>query len=472
MGERRLHRGLCRRIMVQTPNRCKPASIAPAMRVFFTNLGCKLNQAEVDTLKRRFVASGHELAPTLEGADLHVVNSCTVTHLAARDSRKIARRGRRMNGAMRTVLTGCYATERPEEAASLLGVDLVVPNADKETLLARVHDSFPESVPPSAEAVPVPYVPLDFGLARALVKVEDGCNMRCSFCIIPSTRGRQVSRPLEDVVAEVRALTEGGYQEVVVTGVQISEYRDGGAKLVDLVRALLDDTDVPRLRVTSIAPWRFDDQLLRLWSERAPRLCRHVHLSLQSGATPTLRRMRRPYTARRYADLVARIRDAVPAMAVTTDVIVGFPGETESEFEDSLAFVERMAFAKPHIFTYSVREGTHAAGLPDHVPHNEKKRRVAAMVEVGRASEAAFRMARVGEESTVVWEEERRGRMTGLTDHYVRVYAVEEVSAGGVGRLETVVLGSGVGDGLDARPVGSGGSVASALQRVALPVVM
>ncbi|MCG8458194.1 MAG: hypothetical protein MI919_18095, partial [Holophagales bacterium] len=165
------------------------------MRVYFTNLGCKLNQAEVDRLARRFVAAGHVLAPRLEQADLHVVNSCTVTHLAARDSRKIARRGHRRNAALRTVLTGCYATDSPEEAASLAGVDLLVPNRDKEALLEKVHSAFPELVPGEASRVPVPYVPLDFGNARALVKVEDGCNMRCSFCIIPATRGAQRSRP-------------------------------------------------------------------------------------------------------------------------------------------------------------------------------------------------------------------------------------------------------------------------------------
>ncbi|MEM8932138.1 MAG: radical SAM protein, partial [Acidobacteriota bacterium] len=224
------------------------------MKVFFTNLGCKLNQAEVDALSRRFLAAGHELAPALDAADLHVVNSCTVTHLAARDSRKVARRGHRLRSTMRTVLTGCYATDSPEEAARLAGVDLVVPNADKDHLLERVHGAFPEVVPTGrdhGEGLPIPYVPLDFGHARAMVKVEDGCNMKCSFCIIPSTRGRQRSRPVDAVIEEVRALGRGGYREVVITGVQISHYRDEDRGLYDLTKALLDRTDVPRLRLTS-----------------------------------------------------------------------------------------------------------------------------------------------------------------------------------------------------------------------------
>ncbi len=416
------------------------------MRVFFSNLGCKLNQAEVDRLARRFVAAGHSLAPNLEAAELHVVNSCTVTHLAARDSRKLARRGRRRNGALRTVLTGCYATAEPQEAANLAGVDLVVTNEHKERVLELVHEAFPESRPVSSPT-PIPCVPILSetrlrGRARALVKIEDGCNMRCSFCIIPSTRGRQRSRPLDEVVAEVRALVAGGYAEVVVTGVQISEYDAGGRRLFDLVAALLERTDVPRLRLTSIAPWKFDDRLLELWADS--RLCRHVHMSLQSGSTATLRRMRRPYTAGGYAALADRLRAAIPGLALTTDVIVGFPGETRQEFEDSLAFVEKVAFARPHVFTFSPRAGTHAATLPDQVPHEEKKARVAEMRSLARESDRAFRRRQLGQTFDVVWEERKTGRWGGLTDNYVRVFAETGRDLTGAirpARLEAVVPG-------------------------------
>ncbi len=394
------------------------------MRVFFTNLGCKLNQAEVDQLSRQFLAAGHSLAPALVDADLHVVNSCTVTHLAARDSRKIARRGQRLSPELRTVLTGCYATEAPAEAAAIAGVDLVVANDEKDHLLARVHEAFPAEIPDDADGhhtVPVPYVPLEFGHARAMVKVEDGCNMRCSFCIIPYTRGRQRSRTVREVVSEVASLVAGGYREVVITGVQISEFDDRGRRLYDLVSAILGETPVPRLRVTSIAPWKFDHRLLSLW--RDPRLCRHIHMSLQSGSTATLRRMRRPYSANAYADLVGELRTAIPGLALTTDVIVGFPGETSAEFEESLRFVEDMRFARPHIFTYSSRSGTHAENLPDPVPHPLKKERVAAMLEVGRASTGAFEAAHLGSQLDVVWEERKGARWSGLTDNYIRVFA-------------------------------------------------
>lgn len=410
------------------------------MRVYFSNLGCKLNQAEVDRLARRFVAAGHSLAPGLEKADLHVINSCTVTHLAARDSRKLARRGARRHGALRTVLTGCYATAEPREAARLAGVDLVVDNSQKDLLLELVHEAFPESRP--KVKLPIPYVPIEFGRARALVKVEDGCNMRCSFCIIPSTRGRQRSRPLEEVVREVQALADGGYPEVVVTGVQISEYDDEGRRLFDLVAALLERTTAPRLRLTSIAPWKFDQRLLELWSDR--RLCRHIHMSLQSGSTATLKRMRRPYSAEGYAGLADDLRSAIPGLALTTDVIVGFPGETQKEFEESLAFVERMAFARPHIFTFSPRDGTHAASLPDHVAHAEKKARVAEMRALARETDRAFRGRHLGESLDVVWEESRQGRWSGLSDNYIRVFAESERELAGTiqrARLSLVVRG-------------------------------
>jgi len=406
------------------------------MRIHFTNLGCKLNQAEVERLSREFLAAGHSLAADLAEADLHVVNSCTVTHLAARDSRKVARRGRRHKTSLRTVLTGCYATGSPEEAAALAGVDLVVPNESKDELLARVHAAFPDLAPAGVPAagVPVPYVPMDFGRGRgrALVKVEDGCNMRCSFCIIPTTRGRQRSRPVDDVVREVQDLADADFQEVVVTGVQISEYDDDGRRLYDLVKALLDRTAVPRLRLTSIAPWRFDDRLLDLW--RDPRLCRHVHMSLQSGSTPTLRRMRRPYAAADFAELVEKLRAAIPGVAVTTDVIVGFPGESDEELVESLAFVEAMAFAKPHVFSYSRRPGTAAAEMPGEVSPEEKKARMAAMLEVARKSEEAFYRRRLGESLAVVWEERKNGHWSGLTDNYVRVFAAGPDGLGGTTR--------------------------------------
>lgn len=407
------------------------------MRVCFTNLGCKLNQAELEGLAREFHLAGHRVVSSLEEADLHVVNSCTVTHRAARDSRKVARRGSRRKPGVKTVLTGCYATDSPAEAVRLAGVDLVVPNREKEGLLARVHEAFPDARPGGAEGHPEapaapgsgaePYGSLAFGNTRALVKVEDGCNVGCSFCIIPHTRGRQASRPVPEIVDEVRGMAEAGVREVVVTGVQISHYRWQGRGLADLVEALLEGTAIPRIRLTSIAPWSFDRRLLALFREE--RLCRHVHMSLQSGCDATLRRMRRPYTARDYAERVEELRAEVPGVAVTTDVIVGFPGETGEEFEASRRFVEARRFARTHVFSYSPREGTEAAGLPDPLPPETIKARTAEMIATAATGERAFREAHRGRRISVLWEERRRGAWKGLTDNYLRAEA--PVATGG-----------------------------------------
>ena len=426
------------------------------MRVHFTNLGCKLNQAEIERLAREFAAAGHEVVSSLAEADLHVVNSCTVTHVAARASRKAAgraRRERREGGVRpaRTVLTGCHASERPEEAARIAGVDLVVPNAEKDRLVARVHEAFPDAIPEAAEPeLPIPCAPLPFGNTRALVKVEDGCNMRCSFCIIPFTRGAQRSRPPAEVVAEVRGLVRQGYREVVATGVQISAYRWESLRLAGLVRSILAETDVPRLRLTSIAPWDLDGRLLDLWSDR--RLCRHLHLSLQSGSTATLRRMRRPYTAESYLGLLDQVRAAVPGVAVTTDVIVGFPGETETEFAESLATVEAAGFAKVHVFPYSPRPGTEAERMPGHVCPAEKKERMERMFAAAARAERDFQRAHLGTRQTVLWERPKDGMGQGLTDTYLRV--VSPAGAALWNRFSEVEMVEMAEEGLVGRIVG------------------
>ncbi|MDH3404723.1 MAG: tRNA (N(6)-L-threonylcarbamoyladenosine(37)-C(2))-methylthiotransferase MtaB [Acidobacteriota bacterium] len=396
------------------------------MRVAFSNLGCKLNQAELEDLARQFAAAGHDVVAAAPEADLHVVNSCTVTHRAARDSRKTARRGRRHNERLRTVLTGCWVESDPEAAAALAGVDLVVPNAAKEQLLERVHAAFPELRPPGLAASPleVPYVPLAFGNARALVKIEDGCDMRCAFCIIPATRGRQRSRHPAAVVRDVRRLAAAGFAEVVVTGVQISSYRWDDTGLFELVRRLLRETSVPRLRLTSIAPWELDLRLLDLFAADpggGTRLCRHFHLSLQSGCDATLRRMRRPYTAARFAAVVERVRERLPRAAITTDVIVGFPGESAADFEESLAFVAAQGFARVHAFPYSARPGTAAAGFGGRVEPAVARERMGRLLAVAAAGAAAFARAQLGQTVSVLWEERRGAVWRGTSDNYLRV---------------------------------------------------
>jgi threonylcarbamoyladenosine tRNA methylthiotransferase MtaB len=391
------------------------------MRVFLSNLGCKLNQAELEHLAREFSAAGHAIVGELRHADVHVVNSCTVTHVAARDSRKVARRATRLDPRIKTVLTGCYVNASAKEASALAGVDLIVPNEQKEDLVSRIELAFPELMLTRGTLAPPesPYAPLEFSNTRSLVKIEDGCNMPCAFCVIPETRGRQRSRPLDETVSDVQSLVAAGFNEVVITGVQISSYRWRGKGLFDLVTALLERTSVARLRLTSIAPWQFDQRLLDLFS--SGRLCRHLHISLQSGCDDTLERMRRPYSSATFSRLLRLIRTRISGIAITTDVIVGFPGETDDEFEESLRFIESMEFARIHSFPFSPRPGTEAAAMPGQIAHQTKRKRMARMLAAGQNTEKAFQKGQLGSEVEILWEGQRGGHWVGMSDNYIRV---------------------------------------------------
>ncbi len=423
------------------------------MRVYFTNLGCKLNQAETERWARDFAAAGWQVAAEIDSADLHVVHSCTVTAEAERSSRRAAGRGARKGLPLYTVLAGCYATSHPDVAARLAGVDLIVPNIAKADLLRIVTRAFPDlAAAPLPVEIEIPCAPLEPGRTRSFLKVEDGCDMRCAFCIIPSVRGGERSRPLPEVIADLQALAptdRPGAPEIVVTGVQISSYRWQGLRLPDLVAALLDalpsDPDgfpIPRLRLSSIAPWEFDRRLLPLFAD--PRLCRHLHLSLQSGAAATLRRMRRPHTPARYADLLSEIRSAVPGVAITTDVIAGFPGETEDDFEESLAFVAEADFAKIHAFPYSPRPGTEAASLPDPVAPATIRARNTRLVALAAEAEHRHAERQIGRRTLVLWEHQRQGMGQGLTDDYVRVLCPEAADlAGTFAEAELIAVAAG-----------------------------
>ncbi|MBI3912799.1 MAG: tRNA (N(6)-L-threonylcarbamoyladenosine(37)-C(2))-methylthiotransferase MtaB [Chloroflexi bacterium] len=418
-----------------------------AMKVYLQALGCKLNESELEAWTRRFAEQGDEIVADARDAELCVLNTCTVTHVAARKSRQAARQMARANPNARVVLTGCYATMSPAEARALPNVALVVPNRDKEQLPQMANGILPVAdCTQSAIQSPVNF---SSSLAtrhsslrtRAFVKIQDGCNMSCTYCIIPLARGKERSRPLREVVAEVQRLTDAGVQEIILTGVQISAYREANFKfaLRDLVAAILAETNVPRLRLTSIAPWDFDATLFELWSD--PRLCRHLHFSLQSGSDSVLRRMRRPYTTAQYARAVEMAREKSPDVGITTDVIVGFPGETDAEFEASRQFVERIGFARAHVFPYSPREGTLAAQLPNAVSDRVKESRAQEMQAAAAASARAFAARFVGRTLPVLWETRQpttddRQQMiadglssdvcalwSGYTDNYIRVSA-------------------------------------------------
>ena len=326
------------------------------MRVFLTSVGCKLNQSEVESWARHLAAFGCEVVADPAAADLCVVNTCTVTHVAARKSRQLVRRCHRANPQAQIVVTGCYAEMSPAEASSLPGVILVLGTAGKEHLVETVAERLGlQRVQEPRDVSPIPS-----RHTRAWVKIQDGCDNACTYCIVHIARGRQRSRPLPEVLTEILARQAEGYQEMVLTGVHIGAYgREHGTTLAALIETILAQTQFRRLRLTSIEPWDVTGDLLALWEN--PRLCRHLHLPLQSGCDATLQRMNRRYTAAHYRDLVRRAREAIPDLAVTTDVIVGFPGEDEGEFAATAAFVTAMEFARIHVFPFSARPGTVAA---------------------------------------------------------------------------------------------------------------
>ena len=435
------------------------------MKVYLSTLGCKLNESELEAWARQFARDGYEIVDDVRDADLCVLNTCTITHIAARKSRQLARQLARTNPHARLVLTGCHVTVAPDEVKSLPNVALVVPNAEKERLVAlaefEIHNSNLQSrisnlPPPNSKfQCPIenrksaienhksetihPTSEIPHPRTRAFVKIQDGCNMSCSYCIIPLARGKERSRSHEEIVAEVKWLVGAGYKEIVLTGVQISAYEDCEANLKfalrDLVAAILAETDVPRLRLSSIAPWDVDESLLALW--RDPRLCRHLHLSLQSGCDAVLQRMRRPYTTAQLARVAELAREHIPDVGITTDVIVGFPGESEAEFEQSLGFVETMRFSRVHVFPYSPRAGTLAATMPQ-VANAVRESRASRMQVVADASLGAFARRFVGRTMQVLWETSADDRLptaddggqrsavgglwSGYTDNYIRVF--------------------------------------------------
>jgi threonylcarbamoyladenosine tRNA methylthiotransferase MtaB len=397
------------------------------MKIYLDTIGCRLNQSEIETFARQFRAAGHELVPYPAEADLAVVNTCSVTAAAAADSRKKIR-GMQRSGAAEVIVTGCWSTLEPEAAAALKGVRLVVPNAEKEDLVRDLLEIPADDF----DLEPLARKPIPGGRARtrAFIKVQDGCDNRCTFCITTLARGPGRSLPVQQILEDIRYALDGGCQEIVLTGVHLGSWGQDFAKpaaLSDLVRTILEDTDAPRLRLSSLEPWDIDDDFFRLWQD--PRLARHLHLPLQSGCESTLRRMARKTTPEKFAKLVSTARSMIPEVAITTDIIVGFPGETEAEFAESLAFTDEMAFARGHVFTYSERQGTAAARMPERIPHPERKKRSSIMRDLLAQSERAYQERFVGTRGTVLWESSlpwKNGswKLIGLTDNYLRVTTV------------------------------------------------
>ena len=401
--------------------------------------GCKLNQAEADVISRQLADAGFEVVPHSVEADLYVLNTCSVTHVADAKGRQWLNGARRRNPGAKIIATGCYATRAPGEVDALQSVDALVLNPEKDRV-ASVASELMVGWQKGRPLTPVDGV-RGGGRSRAFVKIQDGCNQFCAFCVIPTTRGRESNVAIEQVIADVGARVEEGFKEVVITGPQIGSFgqypprrefrRDPegyDGRLHGLIERILAETDLPRLRVSSIQPQDVTPRLLEAFNN--PRVCNHVHLALQSGSDGTLERMGRRYRTEEYREAVRRFREAVADIAITTDVMVGFPGETPDRFEESYRFCEEMAFSAIHVFPYSPRPGTRAHDFDGAVSEEVKRSRMGRMLPLAEESARSYRRSFIGKTLEVLWEE-RVGLdgvdyWSGVTGNYIRAYSRDD----------------------------------------------
>ena len=405
------------------------------------NLGCKVNAYETEAMQELLEENGYEIVPFAPGADVYVINTCTVTNMADRKSRQMLHRAKKMNPDAVVVAAGCYVQARGAAADDC--IDIIIGNNRKKDLIPILEKFFQETERKRAENAekrevlaaladmkkPCEYEELSLSRqaehTRANVKVQDGCNQFCSYCIIPYARGRVRSRELEDVVSEIRRLASGGYKEVVLTGIHLSSYGvDTGESLLSLIHAVHQIEGILRIRLGSLEPGIITEEFA---AELAalPKMCPHFHLSLQSGCNATLKRMNRRYTAEEYEEKCRILRKAFDNPAITTDVIVGFPGETEEEFEESRVFVERIGFYETHIFKYSKRQGTRAAEMENQVPEQVKTARSNVLIALGKKKKQEYEARMLGRTVEVLMEEaitlDGEVWQTGHTREYVKV---------------------------------------------------
>ncbi len=394
------------------------------MKVFLDTIGCRLNQSEIEIMAGQFRQTGHEIVATAAEADLVIINTCAVTSAASSDSRNKVRQAARSSDAQ-IILTGCWATLEPEAAAELPGVENVFLNPDKENLVAEILKINPEvfDVEPLARE-PLPGA---HQRTRAFLKVQDGCDNFCTFCITRVARGAGVSKPMDEVIKDVNWALAGGVKEVVLSGVHLGSWGRDFEKqshLKDLIQGILDKTDVPRLRLSSLEPWDLGEDFFSLWENK--RMCQHIHLPLQSGAKTTLKRMARKTTPEDFLQIVKEARSVVPDIAITTDMIVGFPGESDDDFAETLDYVKQIDFAGGHIFTYSARQGTPAAKYKDQVRGPIRKRRSAVLRASFAEMSHQYHQQFLGKTLDVLWESAEQGadgmwQLKGLTGNYLKV---------------------------------------------------
>lgn len=408
--------------------------------VGFHTLGCKVNQSETEAMTALFLEKGYQLGDFEAYCDVYVINTCTVTHAGDRKSRQMIRRAKHTNPEAIVVVTGCYAQTSPEAVAAIEDVDIILGTNKRNRIVEEVEQfcgGRKQLVDAKDTLTDFEEISMDRVIqkARAYLKVQEGCEQFCTYCIIPYARGPLRSRSMEHTLQEAKKLEQAGFQEIILTGIHLGAYgkpSEAEAKagvvqqvtLADLCERLLQETSFQRIRLSSIEPTEVDEHLLRLFAENR-RMCRHLHLPLQAGDDAVLEAMHRPYNTEQYRQEMIRIRKAVPGIALSTDLMVGFPGETDEQFENSLRFCDEIGFSSMHLFKYSPREGTPAAGYPNQVRNEVKEARSKQMQEMAERNMLRYMEAHLGQTVEVLVEEQRAdGIWLGHTDNYLHV-AVE-----------------------------------------------
>ncbi|MFC1947386.1 tRNA (N(6)-L-threonylcarbamoyladenosine(37)-C(2))-methylthiotransferase MtaB [Chloroflexota bacterium] len=389
------------------------------MKIILDTLGCKLNQAETELLAARFREEGHTIVTSKDNADIYILNTCTVTHTADAKSRQLLRKIRRRNPDVILVATGCYAQRAPETLARIEGVTITAGNDDKLNLPNILEErgflnKWKQSEPPGFEEE------ISGSRTRSFIRIQDGCSNFCSYCIVPFVRGREKSLSADDALKQIKDRVSCGIKEIVLTGTEIGSYDSKGVKLQELLVRVLAETDVQRLRLSSLQPDEITPVLLDLWNDR--RLCPHFHISLQSGSDSVLSRMNRRYDTAIFRKTVSLIRSRLPDVAITTDIIAGFPGETVEEYQASFKMCREMGFARIHVFPYSLRPGTTASTMPKQVPDRVKTQRNRNLGILSKECAESYRQGFIGRTMDVLWETQSHGIWSGYTGNYIKIF--------------------------------------------------
>lgn len=400
-------------------------------KVAFCSLGCKVNQYETNAMAQKFVANGYEIVEFDEYADVYIVNTCTVTNIADRKSRQMLRRAKEINKDATLVACGCYAQVAKEELKKIPEIDLIIGNNEKNDIISIIENHIAQKGTEdivSDVMYKLDYVELGTTTytekTRAVIKIQDGCDRFCSYCLIPYARGHIRSRKIENVIEEIKKVVEEGINEVVITGIHIASYgRDFKGEnigLIDLLEEINKIKGLHRIRLGSIEPTIITEELVKRLS-KLDKICDHFHLSLQSGCTETLKRMNRRYTTEEFKEVTKRLRTKFPNAALTTDIIVGFPGETEEEFNMTYEFLKEIAFYKMHVFKYSQRKGTKAAVMPNQIDGKVKEERSKKLIELSNENEYNYNKKYIGREVEVLFEEREGEYLKGHTTNYIVV---------------------------------------------------